>query len=154
MKVVIAIKKSEPFKKLFVKTVEKEMFDKIVAKLKKDGAADDKINSFIKENVYNDKVSYQFDLMCSKQTWEAVERYAELDCKIDFGINEKEYCFAKISIIDGIEQVLSYNPDPNAVTVKGWACGAIPEAKKEVVDEQSAGSIAAESAPVADDFPF
>jgi hypothetical protein len=154
MKVVIAIKKSEPFKKLFVKTVEKEMFDKIVAELKKVGAADDKINSFIKENVYNDKVSYQFDLMCSKQTWEAVERYAELDCKIDFGVNEKEYCFAKISIVDGIEQVLSYNPDPNAVTVKRWACGAIPEVKKEVVDEQSAGAIAAESAPVVDDLPF
>jgi len=153
MKVTIAIKKSEPFKKLFVKTVEKEMFEKIKATLKTKGAADDKIESFIKENEYNGKVSYQFDLMCSKQTWEAVERYAELDAKIDFGINEKEYCFAKISIVDGIEQVLGYNPDPNAVTVKCWACGAIPEAKAETAPvEQQAAPV--ETLPIENEPPF
>ena len=131
MKITINLKKEEPFKKLFVKTVEKEMFDKIVAKLKKDGATDERINSFIKENDYNGKISYQFDLMCSKQTWTAVERFAEMDAKIDFGVNEKEYCFAKISIIDGVEQVLYYNTSANEESVTGWACGAIPTEKKE-----------------------
>ncbi len=126
MKVTINVKKETPFKKLFVKTVEKEMYEKIVAKLKKDGAADDKISSFIKENDYNGKISYPFDLNCSKQTWDAVERYAELDAKIDFGINEKGYCFAKINIENGVEQVLSYTPSTDAQeeTVTGWACGA------------------------------
>ena len=38
MKVTIAIKKTEPFKKLFVKTVEKEMFEKIKSVLKNKGA--------------------------------------------------------------------------------------------------------------------
>ena len=152
MKVTIVIKKTEPFKKLFVKTVEKEMFEKIVAKLKKDGADEDKIGKFIKENEYNGKISYQFDLMCSKQTWEAVERYAELDAKIDFGINDKDYCFARINIVDGIEQVLSYNPDPNDVTVRGWACGAIPEAKVEQVQESETAPV--QETPTANDLPF
>ena len=71
------------------------MFEKIVAKLKKDGATDERIEKFIKENDYNGKISYQFDLQCSRQTWAAVERFSELDAKIDFGVNEKEYCFAK-----------------------------------------------------------
>lgn len=129
MKVTIILKKETPFKKLFVKTVEKKMFEKIVAKLKKDGATYERISSFIKENEYNGKISYQFDLNCSGKTWDAVERYAELDAKIDFGVNEKDYCFAKITIVDGIEQVLSYTPsgvsDDN---VTGWACGSIPTA--------------------------
>lgn len=132
MKVTINIKKETPFKKLFVKTVEKEMYERIVAKLKKDGATDEKINSFIKENDYNGKKSYPFDLHCSKQTWDAVERFAELDAKIDFGINEKDYCFAKINIENGIEQVLSYTPstDTHDENVTAWACGAIPEVKQ------------------------
>ena len=157
MKVIINLKKSEPFKKLFVKTLEREMYDAIVARLKKAGATDERIASFIKENDYNGKISYQFDLNCSGKTWDAVERFAELDAKIDFGVNDKDYCFAKISIIEGVEQVLAYTPSGGSdENVTGWACGAIPTAKKEVVDEQSAGAIAAESAPVddTDELPF
>ena len=134
MKVTIIKKKEEPFKKLFVKTLEKEMYDAIVARLKKAGATDDKITSFIKENEYNDVISYPFDLNCSKQTWLAVEKYAELDAKIDFGVNEKGYCNAKISIVDKVEQIMSYTPSGGSDDdVTGWACGAIPEAKKEEV---------------------
>ena len=48
MKVTINLKKETPFKKLFVKTEEKEMFEKIKSTLKTKGADDDKINSFIK----------------------------------------------------------------------------------------------------------
>lgn len=149
MKVTIAIKKSEPFKKLFVKTVEKEMFDKIKTTLKNKGAEDDKINSFIKENEYNGKISYQFDLMCSKQTWDAVARYAELDAKIDFGVNEKGYCFAKINIENGIEQILAYNPDTNTEVVTAWACGAIPQA-----EPRAATTTTTTPAPQEDDLPF
>ncbi len=132
MKLIINLKKTEPFKKLFVKTLEREMYDAIVARLQKAGATNERIASFIKENDYNGKISYQFDLQCSRQTWDAVERFAELDAKIDFGVNEKEYCFAKINIVDGIEQVLAYTPSVNSdETVTGWACGAIPVARKE-----------------------
>lgn len=150
MKVVINLKKSEPFKKLFVKTVEREMYDAIMARLKKAGATDERIASFIKENDYNGKISYQFDLNCSGKTWDAVERFAELDCKIDFGVNDKDYCFAKISIVEGVEQVLSYTPSANSDdNVTGWACGAIPTAKKEeskeVIDKIS---------PEGDGLPF
>ena len=142
MKVIINLKKSEPFKKLFVKTLEREMYDAIVARLKKAGATDERIASFIKENDYNGKISYQFDLNCSGKTWDAVERFAELDAKIDFGVNDKDYCFAKISIIEGIEQVLSYTPSAGSdESVTGWACGAIPTAKKE------------EAAPIAETLP-
>jgi hypothetical protein len=134
MKVTINLKKETPFKKLFVKTEEVEMFEKIKSTLKSKGADDDKINSFIKENDYNGKISYPFDLMCSKQTWSAVERFAEMDCKIDFGVNEKGYCFAKINVVEGIEQVLSYTKTSESEeAVTAWACGAIPAA---VVVEQ------------------
>ena len=156
MKVTIILKKTEPFKKLFVKTVEKEMYDKIVAKLKKDGATDERINSFIKENDYNGKISYQFDLMCSRQTWDAVERYAELDCKIDFGINDKDYCFAKINIENQVEQVLSYSKtEQQEEVVTGWACGAIPQAPK--VEQPSTQQAAPAPAPApieGDGLPF
>ena len=129
MKVTINLKKETPFKKLFVRTEEVEMFEKIKASLKSKGADDEKINSFIKENDYKGKISYPFDLMCSKKTWAAVERFAELDCKIDFGVNEKGYCFAKINVIEGVEQVLSYTkPTESEEVVTAWACGAIPAA--------------------------
>ena len=132
MKVIINLKKTEPFKKLFVKTLEREMYDAIVARLKKAGATDERIASFIKENDYNGKISYPFDLNCSKQTWSAVEKYAELDVKIDFGVNEKGYCTAKISIVDKVEQIMSYTPSGGSDDdVTEWACGAIPAAKKE-----------------------
>ena len=132
MKVTIIKKKTEPFKKLFVKTLEKEMYDAILARLKKAGATDDRITSFIKENDYNDVISYPFDLNCSKKTWAAVEKHYELDVKIDFGVNEKGYCTAKISIVDKVEQVLGYTPSGGSdEDVTEWACGAIPEAKKE-----------------------
>lgn len=136
MKVTIIKKKEEPFKKLFVKTLEREMYDAIVARIKKAGATDERIASFIKENDYNGKISYQFDLNCSKHTWSAVEKYAELDAKIDFGVNEKGYCTAKISIVDKVEQVLGYTPSAGSDDdVTEWACGAIPEAKKEEVKQ-------------------
>ena len=151
MKVTINLKKETPFKKLFVKTEEKEMFEKIKASLKSKGADDDKINSFIKENDYKGKISYPFDLMCSKQTWAAVERFAELDCKIDFGVNEKGYCFAKINVIEGVEQVLSYTkPTESEEVVTSWACGAIPAAV--VIVEQPEQPTTA-SATV-EDLPF
>ena len=151
MKVIINLKKTEPFKKLFVKTLEREKYDAIVSRLQKAGATKERITSFIKENDYNGKISYQFDLQCSRQTWDAVERFAELDAKIDFGVNEKEYCFAKINIVDGIEQVLDYTPSGNSdETVTGWACGAIPVAKKE--DPQQA--FAAAPPVEEDDLPF
>jgi hypothetical protein len=132
MKVIIAAKKEQPFKKLFVKTEDKAMFDKIVAKLKKDGAEDDKIEKFIKENEYNGKVSYPFDLMCSRYTWEAVEKYAELDVKIEFSINDKGYPAAKIAIEDKIEQVLGYKTS-DSDNVTGWACGAAPIRPAEIL---------------------
>ena len=49
----------------------------------------------------------------------------------------------KINIVDGIEQVLAYTPSAGSDdNVTGWACGAIPTAKKE--DPQQAF----EAAPV------
>ena len=88
--------------------------------------------------------------MCSRKTWDAVERYAEMDCKIDFGVNDKGYCFAKINIIEGVEQVLSYTkPSESEEVVTAWACGAIPAA---VVVEQPEKSTTV-SVPI-DDMPF
>lgn len=151
MKVTINLKKETPFKKLFVKTDDVTMFEKIKASLKSKGADDEKINSFIKENDYKGKISYPFDLMCSRQTWAAVERFAELDCKIDFGVNEKGYCFAKINVIEGVEQVLSYTkPTESEEVVTAWACGVIPAA---VVIVEQPGQPTTISAP-SEDLPF
>lgn len=57
MKVAINLKKETPFKKLFVKTLEKAMFDKIVAKLKKDGADNEKSVSSLKKTITTEKLA-------------------------------------------------------------------------------------------------
>jgi hypothetical protein len=114
-------------KSLFVSFTEEEIYNKIVAHLKALTAPDEKIEKFIKPNIYNNQISYAFWLSCSHFTFDAVERFGTLDVKIVFTYNDKGFCGAKIKIEDRKEQVLSYEPAEEVVS--GWACGN-PEPRK------------------------
>ena len=108
---------------LFVKFTDPKIYDKIVAKLKRDGADDEQIERFCKPNEYKGEVNYAFGLNCSKFTFERVQAFGELDALIDFKLNDSGFINAKIAIKDRIEQVLEYiEPAESAEeVVEGWA---------------------------------
>lgn len=111
---------------LFVKFTDSKIYDKIVAKLKRDGADDEQIERFCKPSEYNDEVNYAFGLNCSKFTFERVQAFGELDALIDFKLNDSGFINAKIAVKDRLEQVLEYiEPTESAEeVVEGWATKA------------------------------
>ncbi len=108
---------------LFVKFTDSKIYDKIVAKLERDGASIEQIERFCKPNEYKGEVNYAFGLNCSKFTFERVQAFGELDALIDFNLNDSGFVNAKIAIKDRIEQVLEYiEPTGSAEEiVEGWA---------------------------------
>lgn len=121
---------------LFVKFTDSKIYDKIVAKLERDGASIEQIERFCKPNEYKGEVNYAFGLNCSKFTFERVQAFGELDALIDFKLNDSGFINAKIAIKDRIEQVLEYiEPTESAEeVVEGWATKApapTPEAESE-----------------------
>ena len=125
---------------LFVKFTDSEIYDKIVAKLKKDGADDEQIERFCKPNEYKGEVNYAFGLNCSKFTFERVQAFGELDALIEFKLNDSGFINAKIAIKDKVEQVLEYiEPTESAEEiVEGWAT------KTKVPDPVSKSELEAE----------
>ena len=108
---------------LFVKFTDSKIYDKIVAKLKRDGADDEQIERFCKPGEYNGEVNYAFGLNCSKFTFERVQAFGELDALIDFKLNDSGFVNAKIAVKDRIEQVLEYTEPTESAEeiVEGWA---------------------------------
>ena len=111
---------------LFVKFTDPEIYDKIVAKLKRDGADDEQIERFCKPTEYKGEVNYAFGLNCSKFTFERVQAFGELDALIDFKLNDSGFINAKIVVKDRIEQVLNYIEPTGSEeeVVEGWATKA------------------------------
>ena len=111
---------------LFVKFTDSKIYDKIVAKLERDGASIEQIERFCKPNEYKGEVNYAFGLNCSKFTFERVQAFGELDALIDFNLNDSGFVNAKIAIKDRVEQVLDYiEPTGSAEEiVEGWAMKA------------------------------
>ena len=127
---------------LFVKFTNPELYDKIVAKLQKDGADDEQIERFCKPKDYKGEINYVFTLNCSKFTFERVQAFGELDALIDFKLNDSGYINAKIAIKDRIEQVLEYiEPSESAEeVVEGWAMKApdpVSKAESELETEST-----------------
>ena len=108
---------------LFVKFTDSEIYDKIVAKLERDGASIEQIERFCKPSEYNGEVNYAFGLNCSKFTFESVQAFGELDALIDFKLNDSGFINAKIAIKDRVEQVLNYiePTESGKEVVEGWA---------------------------------
>lgn len=130
---------------LFVKFTDSEIYDKIVAKLERDGASIEQIERFCKPNEYKGEVNYAFGLNCSKFTFERVQAFGELDALIDFKLNDSGFINAKIAIKDRIEQVLEYiEPAESAEeVVEGWATKApapVPVSEKSDLSTESTGS--------------
>ena len=108
---------------LFVKFTDSEIYDKIVAKLERDGASIEQIERFCKPSEYKGEVNYAFGLNCSKFTFERVQAFGELDALIEFKLNDSGFINAKIAVKDRIEQVLEYIEPSESVdeVVGGWA---------------------------------
>ena len=133
---------------LFVKFTDSKIYDKIVAKLKKDGADDEQIERFCKPSEYNGEVNYAFGLNCSKFTFERVQAFGELDALIDFKLNDSGFINAKIAVKDRIEQVLNYiePAESEEEVVEGWATKA-PDPVSESESELKAESTISETTP-------
>ena len=129
---------------LFVKFTDSEIYDKIVAKLKKDGADDEQIERFCKPSEYNGEVNYAFGLNCSKFTFERVQAFGELDALIDFKLNDSGFINAKIAVKDRLEQVLNYTEPVGSEdeVVEGWFMKDAPKPVSEKSDlhTESTGS--------------
>ena len=150
-------------KSLFVKFTESEIYDRIVAKLKRDGASDEQIERFCKPSEYKGEVNYVFVLDCSKFTFERVQAFGELDALIDFKQNDSGYINAKIAIKDRVEQVLDYiEPTGSAEEiVEGWAMkGDLPKpVEKSELETESTKTEVIPPMPIiapeeVDDLPF
>lgn len=128
---------------LFVKFTDPEIYDKIVAKLKRDGADDEQIERFCKPSEYKGEVNYTFGLNCSKFTFERVQAFGELDALIEFNLNDSGFVNAKIAVKDRIEQVLNYTEPTGSEeeVVEGWATKAPkPVSEKSDLHTESTGS--------------
>ena len=151
---------------LFVKFTDSEIYDKIVAKLERDGASIEQIERFCKPNEYKGEINYAFGLDCSKFTFERVQAFGELDALIDFKLNDSGFINAKIAIKDRIEQVLEYiEPTESAEEiVEGWATKTkAPDPASETESDLEAESTNTEIIPpmpiptaeeVEDELPF
>lgn len=133
---------------LFVKFTDSKIYDKIVAKLKRDGADDEQIERFCKPSEYKGEVNYAFGLNCSKFTFERVQAFGKLDALIEFKLNDSGFINAKIAVKDRIEQVLEYiEPTESAEeVVEGWATKA-PAPVSESESELKAESTISEETP-------
>lgn len=117
---------------LFVRFDDTQMYNNIREYLEEMGADEVFIDKFIRVGEYNGVENYAFGLNCSCFTFDRVERFAELDAKIDFKVSDKGYINAKIAVVDGKEQIVSYTPPTDEEEkVDGWACAA-PEPTKTV----------------------
>ena len=151
-------------KSLFVKFTEPEIYDKIVAKLKRDGASDEQIERFCKPNEFKGEINYAFGLNCSRFTFDLVKAYGEMDALIDFTLNDSGFVNAKIAIKDRIEQVLDYiEPTASAEEiVEGWAMkGDLPKpVEKSELETESTKTEVIPPMPIPtpgeieDDLPF
>ena len=148
---------------LFVKFTDSKIYDKIVAKLERDGASIEQIERFCKPKDYNGEVNYAFGLNCSKFTFERVQAFGELDALIDFKLNDSGFINAKIAVKDRIEQVLEYIEPSEGVeeVVEGWAMkGDLPKpVEKSELETESTKTEVIPPMPIiapeeVDDLPF
>lgn len=112
------------FYDLFCSFNQKEIYEQMKEALRLQGATEERIDGFLKENEYNGYISYQLNVGCSKYTFERVEAKGVLDAEIVLNVNDRGFINAKIRVHSGRERVLSYNP-PN-VEVTGWTSEPAP----------------------------
>ena len=148
---------------LFVKFTDSKIYDKIVAKLERDGASIEQIERFCKPNEYKGEINYAFGLNCSRFTFDLVQAFGEMDALIEFNLNDSGFVNAKIAIKDRVEQVLDYiEPTGSAEEiVEGWAMkGDLPKpVEKSELETESTKTEVIPPMPIptaeeVDDLPF
>lgn len=143
------------FYDLFCSFNQKEIYEQMKEASRIQGATEERIDGFLKENEYNGYTSYQLNVGCSKYTFESVEAKGVLDAEIVLNVTDRGFINAKIRVHEGRERVISYNP-PNQV-VTGWTGEAIaPE--PETINTTPPPLPTIENAPPkndeVDDLPF
>lgn len=117
-------------KSLYACVSSKEDANALAIQAVADGVPADKIKDVIKEKEYDGATSYSFGLNCSHFTFDRVERFGILDCKVEFVVNKEGFVNPKIQVIDKKEQIFGYEPpEPQEEEVTGWASPA-PDAKE------------------------
>ena len=118
-------------KSLYACVATKEDANTLVAQAVADGVPYDKIREVIKSKEYEGATSYAFGLNCSHFTFDRVDRFGVLDCKIEFVVNKDGFINPKIQVIDKKEQIFGYEaPEQQEEEVDGWASPA-PEPKPQ-----------------------
>lgn len=137
-------------KSLMVVFNEPEVYEKIVAHLKAQGAPEVSILKFCSPREYKGETSYSFFLNCSGYTFDAVEAFGVLDAKIVFSCNDAGYVNAKIQVVDKVEQVTSYEGPEEFVS--GWACPAPAPKKHDQPDDKPLEVVPAYQPPILSGF--
>lgn len=139
-------------KSLFVKFTERDVYNRIVSHLTKKGAESDKIEKFIKESEYKGEPSFSFGLGCSRFTFEHVQAFGTIDAQIEFDVNDRGFCNAKIKVVDRKEQIVAYEPPTEREEeVDGWEIEAPEKPAKDEATEQQASGVAY---PTTETVPF
>lgn len=116
-------------KSLYVCVSTKDDANALATQAIADGVPVDKIQGVIKPKEYEGETSYAFGLNCSHFTFDRVERFGVIDCKVEFVVNKDGFVNAKIQVIDKKEQVFGYEvPEQQEEEVCGWETTA-PELK-------------------------
>jgi len=118
-------------KSLYACVATKEDANALALQAIADGVPADKIQDVIKSKEYEGVTSYGFGLNCSHFTFDRVDRFGVLDCKIEFVVNKDGFINPKIQVVDKKEQIFGYEaPEQQEEEVDGWASQA-PEIKQQ-----------------------
>lgn len=126
-------KNGQPYciKSLYACVSTKEDANALATQAIADGVPAEKIQEVIKPKEYEGAVSYAFGLNCSHFTFDRVDRFGMLDCKIEFVVNKDGFINPKIQVIDKKEQIFGYEaPEQQEEEVDGWASTA-PEIRPQ-----------------------
>ena len=126
-------KNGQPYciKSLYACVSTKEDANALATQAIADGVPADKIQEVIKSKEYEGAISYAFGLNCSHFTFDRVDRFGMLDCKIEFVVNKDGFINPKIQVIDKKEQIFGYEaPEQQEEEVDGWISPA-PEPKPQ-----------------------
>jgi hypothetical protein len=116
-------------KSLYACVSSKEDANSLAVQAISDGVPVDKIQEVIKPKEYEGVTSYAFGLNCSHFTFDRVERFGTLDCKVEFVVNKDGFVNPKIQVVDKKEQIFGYEPpEPQEEEVTGWESPA-PDVK-------------------------
>ena len=94
------------------------------------GASKDLVTKMIKKSDWKGEIGYAFNVNCSSFTLQRVNQFDLLTCDIVFCSTAKGFIYAKINVIDKIEQIFKLEKQTQEQDeVTGWSISA-PDVKE------------------------